>query len=315
VEIIGRAPARRALFGEGWMADRKMGRGVGRLLVIGGAEDRDPEDMRILPHLVEMAGGREARIVVCSSSSEDPDRLAGIYVPIFEKLGVAEVFAAAISDRIEADAAEMVDAVNRATAIFFTGGDQLRLTALVAGTPFGERIRERLFEDGLIVAGTSAGAAAMSSVMVIGGSNEGSVRRSDVSLGPGLGYWRDTVVDTHFNQRGRVSRLLTIFAHNPQVLGIGIDENTAIEVIPGDRFTVIGENAVMVFDGHVTHTSAPMATDEETLAITDSLIHVLPSGYGFNLVTKRPILADGNDVARTTQPAPGREVAERGGDD
>ncbi|HYW12512.1 MAG TPA: cyanophycinase [Longimicrobium sp.] len=270
-----------------------------RLLVIGGAEDPDPDDMTILPYLVEMAGGKNARIVICSSPSENPEEKVDTYGELFEKLGVAEVIPAPITDRHEADDPELLEAVQRATAVFFTGGDQLRLTALISGTPFCENIRGRLYGDGLIVAGTSAGSAAMSSVMIIGGKSEGTVRRQDVDLAPGLGYWRDTVVDTHFNQRGRVSRLMTIFAHNPNVLGIGIDENTAIDMVPGDRFTVVGEGAVMVFNGRVTHTNAPDASDDQTLAITDSVIHTLPSGYGFNLRTKRPILPDGKEIPPT----------------
>ncbi|HEX6041714.1 cyanophycinase [Longimicrobium sp.] len=268
----------------------------GRLLVIGGAEDPDPDDMTVLPHLVQMAGGKNARIIICSSPSENPEEKVDTYGELFEKIGVAEVIPAPITGRHEAEQPDLVDAVRRATAVFFTGGDQLRLTALIAGTEFCETIRSRLYGDGLVVAGTSAGAAAMSSVMIIGGTNEGTVRREDVSLAPGLGYWRDTVVDTHFNQRGRVSRLLTIFAHNPQVLGIGIDENTAIDLVPGDRFTVLGAGAVMVFNGRVTHTNAPDASDDQTLAITDSVLHTLPSGYGFNLRTKRPILPDGEEI-------------------
>jgi cyanophycinase len=270
-----------------------------RLLVIGGAEDPDEDEMTILPHLVEMAGGKDARIIICSSPSENPEEKVDTYGELFEKLGVAEVIAAPITDRKEADDPELLEAVKRATAVFFTGGDQLRLTALIAGTPFCENIRTRLYGDGLIVAGTSAGAAAVSSVMIIGGTSSGTVRRQDVDLAPGLGYWRDTVVDTHFNQRGRVSRLMTIFAHNPNVLGIGIDENTAIELVPGDRFTVVGEGAVMVFNGRVTHTNAPDASDDQTLAITDSVIHTLPAGYGFNLRTKRPILPGGEEIPPT----------------
>jgi cyanophycinase len=281
--------------GETAVEKRRNGR-EGHLLVIGGAEDPDEDGMRILPHLVEMAGGKKARIVVCSSPSESPRDKVEVYGKLFEKIGVAEVYGAPIMDRNEADRPENLEAVERATAVFFTGGDQLRLTALLAGTDFAEKIRERLFGDGLIVAGTSAGAAAMSSVMVIGGKSEGTVRREDVDLAPGLGYWRDTVVDTHFNQRGRVSRLLTIFAHNPQVLGIGIDENTAIDLVPGEGFTVIGEGAVMVFNGRVTHSSAPQSSGDQTLSLTDSLVHVLADGYGFNLRTKRPILPGGEEI-------------------
>lgn len=275
--------------------DQLPARGA-RLLVIGGAEDPDEDEMRILPKLVEMAGGKNARIVVCSSPSESPEEKVDTYGALFEKIGVAEVIPAPITDRHQAEEPELLEALERATAVFFTGGDQLRLTALIAGTEFCETIRSRLYGDGLVVAGTSAGAAAMSSVMVIAGSNDGTVKRKDVSLAPGLGYWRDTVVDTHFNQRGRVSRLMTIFAHNPNVLGIGIDENTAIDLVPGDRFTVVGEGVVMVFNGRVTHTNAPDASDDETLAITDAALHTLPDGYGFNLRTKRPILPSGQEI-------------------
>ncbi len=293
------------------MADKDTKR-VGRLRVIGGAEEKEC-DMDILNRFVELAGGKEARIVVCSSPSEEAEEAADRYREVFERLDVAEVTGAPINERNEADTPELLEAVARATGVFFTGGDQLRLTALIAGTHFAESIRHRLFQDGIIVAGTSAGAAAMSSVMFIGGISEGSVRRADVSLAPGLGLWRDTVVDTHFNQRGRVSRLMTVFAHNPQILGIGIDENTAVEVELGARFTVLGENAVMVFNGHVTHSSAPRASDEDVLALTDALVHVLPRGYGFDLQAHRPILPDGTIVETpTSSTSGGSRTAELG---
>jgi cyanophycinase len=277
---------------------RARRRGPGKLLVIGGAEDPDEERMRILPRMVEMAGGRRARIVVCSAPSEEPGEMVRVYEKLFERIGVAAVIGAPIADRLDAQREELVAELDRASAVFITGGDQLRLTALVAGTRFGSRMRERLEGDGLLVAGTSAGAAAMSSVMIIGGAEGGTVRREDVSLAPGLGLWRDTVVDTHFNQRGRVHRLVAIFAHNPNVLGIGIDENTAIEVVPGKAFTVLGEGAVMVFDGRVSHTNAPMASDGETLAVTDAVIHTLPERYGFDLRKLRPLLPDGAEIPK-----------------
>ncbi len=271
---------------------------AGRLLVIGGAEDPDEKEMRILPHLVEIAGGKRARIVVCSSPSETPGEKARTYEKLFRAIGVAEVTRAPIADRADAHRPEVLEAVDRASAVFITGGDQLRLTTVVAGTPFGDRVRERLFGDGLVVAGTSAGAAAMSSVMIIGGPSEGTVRREDVSLAPGLGFWRDTVVDTHFNQRGRVHRLISVFAHNPKVLGIGIDENTALDLVPGDRFTVLGTGAVMVIDGRVSHSNAPDARDGQTMAVTDALIHTLPDGYGFDLGAMRPLLPGGAEIPK-----------------
>jgi cyanophycinase len=288
-------------------------RRIGRLLVIGGAEDPDEKHLCILPRLVKMAGGRNARILICSSPSEDPHDKIRSYAPLFEKLSVAEVIAAPITDRNQAASDEVLAGVERATAVFFTGGDQLRLTALMAGTDMCERIRERLYGEGMVVAGTSAGAAAMSSVMIIGGRDQGTVRRADVDLAPGLGYWRDTVVDTHFNQRGRPNRLFTIFAQNPQVLGIGIDENTAIEVEPGERFTVLGDGAVMVLGGRVSHTNAASAGDEDTLAITDALVHILPDGYGFDLVKGLPLLPDGEPIEAPpgARQQPSRRARER----
>jgi cyanophycinase len=274
----------------------KKGRTVGRLLVIGGAEDPNEDEMHILPHLVKLAGGNQARIFICSSPSENPEEKVRTYGKLFQKLGAQEIYDGAIRTRPEADEEKHLAAIEKATAIFFTGGDQLRLTSVIAGTKLGKCVEERLFREGLVVAGTSAGAAAMSGTMIIGGANDGTVRRSDVELAPGFGYWRDTVVDTHFNQRGRAHRLVTVFAHNPQVLGVGIDEDTAIEVVPGKHFTVIGSGAVMIFDGRVTHTNAADRSFSQTLALTDSMLHVLADGYGFNLVTKRPILPNGVEI-------------------
>jgi cyanophycinase len=268
-------------------------RHIGRLLVIGGNEDKTEDSMVILPHFVKMCGGRDARILVCGTPSKTVDEKERTYGRLFETIGVAEVMAPEITIRPDGEDAELLNMVRRATGVFFTGGDQLRLTAIVAGTPFGNEIRHRLFNEGLVGGGTSAGAAAMSSTMFISGNSKGTVRRSDVGLAPGLGYWRDTVVDTHFAQRGRISRMLVVFAHNPQILGVGIDEDSAIEVQPGVRFDVIGSGAVFVFDGAVTHTNAPEAGDDDIIAMTDSAMHVLPAGYGFDLQKKRPILPDG----------------------
>ena len=268
-------------------------REIGKLLLIGGNEDKNEDSMVILPHFVKMCGGKDARILICGTPSKSVDEKERVYSELFTKIGVAEVMSPDITTRPEGEQKELVDMVRRATGVFFTGGDQLRLTAIVAGTPFGNEIRHRIFNDGLVAGGTSAGAAAMSSTMFISGSSKGTVRRADVSLAPGLGYWRDTVVDTHFAQRGRISRMLVVFAHNPQILGVGLDEDTAIEVHPGDKFKVVGNGAAFVFDGTVTHTNAPEAGDEDIIAMTDSMMHVLPEGYGFDLTRKRPILPEG----------------------
>jgi cyanophycinase len=268
--------------------DGKAARRVGQLVVVGGGE-KHSVDGPILRRVFEAAGGARARILVCGAASTDPDELLEDYRSIFTELGAEEVTTERLSDRREAESPELVERVERATAVFFTGGDQLRLVAAVGGTAFGECVRARLQGDGLVVAGTSAGAAAMSSVMVVSGPNSGTIRRADVELAPGLGYWRDTVVDTHFNQRGRVSRLLAIFASNPQVLGIGLDEDTGVHVELGKRLRVVGSGAALVFNGRVTHTNAADAGREDVLALFDSKIHVLPDRYGFDLDSMRPL--------------------------
>jgi cyanophycinase len=267
-------------------------------MVIGGNEDMDERDMRILPRLVELAGGDSARLVVCTVPTETGEETARSYREVFQRIGVAEVRHIQVDARAEADTEEHLAAVDSADAVLFPGGDQLRLTSLLAGTRLGERIAERLFGDRLVVAGTSAGAAAMGSVMIVAGPDVGSVRRADVSLAPGLGYWRDAVVDTHFNDRGRVSRLLTVFAQNPQVLGVGLDEDTAVEVEPGRKLVALGKGAVMIFDGRVSHSSAAEAGEDEILAATDAVVHVLAPGYGFDLRTLRPLLPDGQPISR-----------------
>lgn len=276
----------------------KHSRTAGRLLAIGGAEDPDEKDLKILTHFVKLCGGKRARILIVGAPSEKPDEKERTYSRLFKKIGAADVMTAGIHDRNDAEDKETARLVDRATGVFLTGGDQLRLTSLVAGTITGERIKERLWSEGLVVGGTSAGAAAMSSTMVAGGKDDGTARRGDVDLAPGLGYWRDTTVDTHFAQRGRLSRMLTIFAQNPQILGVGIDENTAVEVQPGQRFTVIGEGAVYVFDGRVSHSNAPAAGIDGVLAMSDASVHVLPEGYGFDLKQKRPVLPNGRRIKK-----------------
>src|SRR5690349_14050439 len=274
---------------------------LGRLLVIGGAEDPDEENMKILPHFVKMCGGASARLIVCGASSQNVEEKERTYKQLFERIGVESVMETRIESRIDAHDDDLIEAAKRATGVFFTGGDQLRLTSVVAGTPFGDCVRDRLWNDGLVVGGTSAGAAAMSSTMLIGGSDDGTVRRADIRLAPGFGFLRDAIIDTHFAQRGRLSRLLTVLAQNPEILAIGIDENTAIEVHPDERrFTVVGERATFVCDATVTYSTAAEAGEEDVLAMTDSQLHILPAGYSFDVATKRPQLPNGKTIQGRT---------------
>jgi cyanophycinase len=266
----------------------------GLLFLIGGGEDPDEDDMHLLPRFVGLCGGEKARLLVCGAPSESPGEKERTYRRLFEKIGVAEVVEAGVKAREDASQDdELLAVAERVTGVFFTGGDQLRLTSTVAGSKLDDVLRRRFAAGELTIGGTSAGAAAASSTMIIRGSDTGTVRRSDVDVAPGLGYWQNAVVDTHFSERGRVSRLLTLFAQNPHTLGVGLDSNTAVQVEPGKRFQVFGEGVVYVFDGRVTHSDAAEKSDDEVISITDSLVHVLTEGYGFDLEDKRPILPDG----------------------
>ena len=184
---------------------------------------------------------------------------------------------------------ELLEALNHCTGVFFTGGDQLRITSTMAGTRFGKRVKERFEQEGFFIAGTSAGAAAASSTMIIRGIGD-TVRRGAVELAPGLGYLRDVTIDTHFDRGGRVHRLMTVFAQNPATLGIGIDEDTAIDIAPNGKFTVLGRGVAMVFDGRVTHTNAAEVTGREAIALTDVRVQVLPERYGYDLRARTPII-------------------------
>jgi len=261
----------------------------GRLLLIGGNEDMDERDMRILPRMVELAGGRKSRILVCAAASAEPERSLEAFRKDLEKLGVGEVFRSPLNSRLEADSDELMDMLERSTAVLLTGGDQLRATSMMAGTRFGDRLKERHQREGLLIAGTSAGAAAMSSTMIIRGIGD-TVRRDAVELAPGLGLLRDITVDTHFDRGGRVHRLMTVLAQNPAIVGIGIDEDTAIEIAPNRKLTVWGKGIVMVFDGRAAHTNAADVTAREAMALTDIKVHVLPERYGLDLKTLTPIV-------------------------
>jgi cyanophycinase len=249
----------------------------------------DERDMRILPRLVELAGGKKSRILVCAAASAEPERSLEAFRKDLQKLGVAEVFQSPLNSRQEADSDELVEMLAKSTAVLLTGGDQLRATSMMAGTRFGDQLKDAYQRLGMLLAGTSAGAAAMSSTMIIRGIGD-TVRRDAVELAPGLGFLRNITVDTHFDRGGRVHRLMTVLAQNPATLGVGIDEDTAAEIGPNRKLTVYGKGVVMVFDGRAIYTNAAEVTGREAIALTHVKVHVLPQGFGFDLKTLTPIV-------------------------
>jgi cyanophycinase len=176
-----------------------------------------------------------------------------------------------------------------AAGIFFTGGDQLRISSQIGDTPIERMVRE-IHERGGVVAGTSAGASVMSDTMLVKGTSSESHRIGDLHMAPGLGLVRNVIIDQHFAERGRFGRLLGAVAQNPRVLGIGIDEDTAI-IVEGGAFRVVGSGAVYIVDGGgVTHSNIAEARPERTLSMYDVRLHVLSSGDAFDLDGRRPVV-------------------------
>jgi len=257
------------------------------LLVIGGAERHGTGGTAILRRFVELAGGPVARIIVIATASEQPAVLEAEYAALLTGLGAGHVAALRLNTRVQANEATAVHALAAATGVFFTGGDQLRITTVLGGTRTDSAL-QRLVRDGTVVlAGTSAGAAMMSATMILGGDSPG-VTRAGVRTGPGLEFLPGVLIDMHFAERGRLNRLLSAVALYPHELGLGIDEDTAI-LADGDCFEVLGTGAVTVVDaGTASDIRVPA---DGPITLTGARIHVLPAGCRFELSGRRPALA------------------------
>ena len=266
-----------------------MNEETGALVIIGGAEDRGGE-CRILREVVGLAGGDEARIAVVAAASSAPSEVGAAYAETFRRLGAADAQALAVSTRADANKARTLKAVEEATGVFFTGGDQLRITQLLGGTKLDMALHRRR-ERGLVLAGTSAGAAMMSSVMIGGGLPVRQMRLGLVRLEAGMDFLPGVLIDQHFEERGRLRRLLAAVAQHPHDLGLGIDEDTAV-VVRDRVLEVFGSGSVTVIDaGGMTYTNLDDREDA-LLAICGVRIHVLPEGFRFDLRNRTPLLLE-----------------------
>lgn len=248
----------------------------GRLLIIGGAEDRCC-GAGLLERFAEVCGGDQARIVLVTAASEEPEQVLEDYERVFRKLGVEHMYELRMRGRGDADSDHAADLLEKATGVFFTGGDQARLRTLV-GSRTNDILRERL-AHGLIIAGTSAGATAMGRTMILGGEG-GEVSASAVRTGPGLNLLPRALIDMHFGERGRLPRLLSAVSQDPDHLGIGLDENTGILVDPAG-FEVFGTGVTTVVDAEGA-TVMHAADDTDPITLFDVRLHLLPEGCKFD---------------------------------
>jgi cyanophycinase len=270
-----------------------------QLVIIGGAEDKEG-DCQILREFVRYAGGTKAKIVIMTAATELPREVGENYIRVFERLGAEDVRILDTETREDGSSSTALAAINKATGIFFTGGDQARITSILKDTEIDAAIHQR-FSEGIVIGGTSAGAAIMPDVMIIEGDSETNPRMEIVDLGPGLAFLPGVVIDQHFSQRGRLGRLVAALAQQPAVLGFGIDENTAM-VVTDNQFQVIGQGCVTVVDdSEVVHSNVGEILKDEPLAVCGAKLHILPHGYKFDFQTRKPIL-DSRTV--TTVPVP-----------
>lgn len=257
----------------------------GNLIIIGGAEDKYGES-KILKEVVDVIGGHGAKLMILTTATEKPEEVGNEYRNVFERLGASEIEVLNINSREDANSDDNVNRIMSSTGIFFTGGDQLRITSILGGTKVYKALHD-VYIKGVVIIGTSAGASVMSGTMIVDGNSNDPARKCTLKMAPGLGLLEEAIVDQHFDQRGRIGRLLCGVAENPYMLGIGIDEDTAIRVYPDAHFEVIGTNAVTVADGRTIKSSnVSELKPDEILAISNVTLHVLPSGYGFDMKSR-----------------------------
>ncbi|HQZ96916.1 MAG TPA: cyanophycinase [Pyrinomonadaceae bacterium] len=261
----------------------------GHLLVIGGAEDKYNE-RRILKKFLKLAGKENAEVLIVPVASDYPEFAADVYTQAFRNLGVANprvLRATSRQDVVNADVQKLLDGV---TGIIMTGGDQMRLVSLLGGTKLAEKIRKMVRETDVVLAGTSAGAAAMSTSMIVRGEPSSHPHKNAVRLSPGLGFLKNIIIDQHFSERGRISRLITAVSFNPYNLGIGIDENTAIILDGKGKLEVYGAGSTTIVDGsQISFNEIAEVADNESFSVCGIQFHVMREGLIYNYIDRHPI--------------------------
>jgi cyanophycinase len=258
-------------------------------MVIGGAEDKRGE-RSVLSRFVEVAGP-EPHLVVLSTASMRGEEATARYGELFTEMGAANVTGVRPLTREEAGDTAVSEAVMGANGVFLTGGNQVRLVSVIGGT----RLEDALFsarDRGAVIAGTSAGASAVAAHMVAFGRPGASPRHRMVNISAGLGLVEDVIVDQHFEQRGRMGRLLAAVALSPKLLGVGLDEDTAAIIYADRTLEVVGKGAVTIVDGSNVATDAFQIKGYRPMMVSGALVHALPTGYWFDLRTRKLILPE-----------------------
>ena len=278
----------------------------GTLIPIGGNEDRGENEYKgldfieqgILSHVVRESGGKDAKIVVIPTASSIPEEVGETYRNAFTTLGCKEVVVMNITDRSEAEEAVNLQHIREANCIMFSGGDQSRIVKFIGDTSMHKIISDRyLHEENFVVAGTSAGAMAMSTEMITGGSSKEALYKGAVIMNQGMGFIPELIIDTHFIKRGRFGRMAEAVAMFPNLIGLGLSEDTGVIIKHGNECKVIGSGMVILFDaGHLNHNNHALLEAGTPMSMSNLVTHILANGDRFNIEDRKidvlPLLAE-----------------------
>jgi cyanophycinase len=275
----------------------------GKLISIGGAEDKGTDleqgfvqrnrlnffELGILKRIVDEVGGTEKRIEVITTASSIPQEVGENYMDAFGKIGCTNIGVMDIRNREDAAKQEYIDRIKACDGVMFSGGDQLRLTSIFGGTEIYQLLQDRLLEEeGFVIAGTSAGAMAMSNTMIWQGKSDLAHLKGEVKLTTGLAFVANVIIDSHFDKRGRFNRLAQAVASNPQCTGIGLGEDTGVIITEGNHIEVVGSGAVVIVDGKdIRHSNITHVGIGEPISVENIRVNILVRGNGYLLKERK----------------------------
>ena len=281
----------------------------GKLIAIGGAEDKGTDletgeiqrnnlnffELGILSRLVEEAGGTSSRIEIITTASTIPYNVGENYHNAFGKIGCMNIGVMHIRTRQETMNEDYLERIKHCDAVMFTGGNQLRLSVTDGGTAFLSILKKRYLEENIVIAGTSAGAMAMSHTMIYEGNAARAHLKGEVKMTTGLGFINSVIFDSHFEKRGRFARLAQAIATNPSCIGIGLGEDTGMLVTGGNKMEAIGSGLVMIIDGHdILHSNIADIPEGNPISIENMKVHFCEKGNGY-LINERKFIMETSD--------------------
>jgi cyanophycinase len=281
----------------------------GKLIAVGGAEDKGTDletgevhrsnlnffELGILRRIVEEAGGPSSRIEVVTTASMIPYEVGDNYLNAFGKIGCTNIGLLHIRTRHDAMNKEYIDRIQNCDAVMFSGGNQMRLSVTDGGTEFLTVLKKRYWEENFLVAGTSAGAMAMSNTMIYEGNAARAHLKGEVKMTTGLGFIDSVIIDSHFEKRGRFGRLAQAVATNPSCIGIGLGEDTGMLITDGNKMEAIGSGLVVIIDGHdILHNNIADIPDGNPISIENMKVHFCEKGNGY-MVKERKFLMEAKD--------------------